>query len=331
MSRNVRFHATGDAGVLRLDEVDVPAPVKGEVRIRARALGLNRAEVMFRTGQYVVDPVFPSAIGYEASGIVDAVGPDVDHVSAGDAVSVVPAFAMTDYGVHGELVLAPAHAVVRHPDSLSWEEAAAVWMQYITAYGGLIDIAGLGAGDTVLLPAASSSVGLASIQVARMVGATPVALTRTSAKREQLLEVGAAAVIAAQEEDVVARVLDLTNGRGARVAFDPVGGPGVAQLAAAAAPGGIIVNYGALDPRDMALPVMDVLGKHLTLRGYELFEITKDDARRRAAIDFVLDGLSRELLRPVIDRTFTLDEIAAAHRYLEASAQVGKIVVTIPE
>jgi NADPH:quinone reductase-like Zn-dependent oxidoreductase len=331
MSRNVRFHATGDADVLYLDHVDVPAPGRDEVRIRTRALGLNRAEVMFRRGEYVVDPVFPSSIGYEASGIVESVGPGVEHVSVGDAVSVVPAFAMTDYGVHGELVLAPAAAVVKHPTSLSWEEAAAVWMQYITAYGGLIDIAQLRAGDTVLLPAASSSVGLASIQVARMVGATPIALSRTSAKRDQLLEAGASEVIATQEEDIVARVRELTNGHGARVVFDPVGGPGVAQLAAATAPHGIIVNYGALDPRDMALPVMDVLGKHLTLRGYELFEVTQDDERRSAAVDFVLDGLSRGLLHPVIDRTFVLDEIADAHRYLEAGSQVGKIVVTIPE
>ena len=331
MSRQVRFHQTGPPEVLRLDQVEVPYPAKGEVRIRTRALGLNRAEALFRAGRYAFDPVLPSGIGYEAAGEVDAVGPDVAHLAVGDAVSVVPAFAMTDYGVHGELVLAPAHAVVKHPATLSWEQAAAAWMQYVTAYGGLIELARLREGDAVLLPAASSSVGLGAIQVARMVGAVPVALTRTSSKRDRLLEAGAAEVIATREDDVVARVRELTRGEGARVAFDAVGGPGVADLAACASPGGIIVNYGGLDPRDISLASSDVVGKHLTLAGYNIFETTLDAARRRAAVDFILGGLARGQLSPAIDRTFTLDQIVDAHRRLESGDQVGKIVVTVAQ
>ena len=331
MSRQVRFHETGTPEVLRLDQVEVPYPAKGEVRIRTRALGLNRADALFRAGRYAYDPVLPSGIGYEAAGEVDAVGPDVAHLAVGDAVSVVPAFAMTDYGVHGELVLAPAHAVVKHPATLSWEQAAAAWMQYVTAYGGLIELARLREGDTVLLPAASSSVGLGAIQVARMVGAVPVALTRTSAKRDRLLKAGAAEVIATQEDDVIARVRELTGGEGARVAFDAVGGPGIADLASSAAPGGIIVNYGGLDPRDISLQSSDVVGKHLTLVGYNIFETTQDAAHRRAAVDFILDGLARGLLNPAIDRTFTLDQIVDAHRHLESGDQVGKIVITVAQ
>ncbi|OIV37026.1 alcohol dehydrogenase [Mangrovactinospora gilvigrisea] len=331
MSRTVRFDRTGGPEVLRVEDVEIPAPAEGEVRIRTRALGLNRAEAMFRSGTYVIDPVLPSGIGYEASGTVEAVGGGVGHLAVGDAVSVVPAFPMTEYALHGELVLAPADAVVKHPaDLLDWQQAAALWMPYITAYGGLVEAAGLRAGDTVLLPAASSSVGLAAIQTARMLGAQPVALTRTGAKRDRLLAAGAAEVIATAEEDMVARVHALTGGAGARVAFDPVGGPATARLAEAAAAGGIIVAYGAMDGSSITLPVMDVLGKRLTLRGFELFETTRDVARRKAAVDFVLDGLSRRLLQPVIDRTFPLQEIAEAHRYLEAGTQVGKVVVTVP-
>ncbi|MFI0821931.1 zinc-dependent alcohol dehydrogenase family protein [Streptomyces sp. NPDC021098] len=330
MPRNVRFHQVGGPEVLSLDEVTVPPPGKGEVRIRTKALGLNRAEAMFRTGEYVVDPVLPSGVGYEASGEIEAVGAGVDGLAVGDAVSVVPAFAMTDYAVHGELVIAPAHAVVKHPASLSWEEAAAVWMQFITAYGGLIDLAQLKAGETVLIQAASSSVGQAAIQIARMVGARPVALTRTSAKRRPLLDAGADEVIATAEEDVVARVRELTEGHGARVIFDPVAGPTLTDLTAAAAPHAIIIIYGALSPETTPLSVMDVLGKHLTIRGYELFEITLDDKRRQAAIDFVLDGLSRKALQPMIDTTFPIDDIVDAHLYLEAGSQVGKVVVTVP-
>ncbi|MEU5644229.1 alcohol dehydrogenase catalytic domain-containing protein [Streptomyces milbemycinicus] len=170
MNRAVRFHQTGGPEVLRLEEVPDPVPGRGEVLIRTSALGLNRAESMFRLGQYGIDPVFPSGLGYEAAGVIEAVGDGVTGFRVGQAVSVVPSFTMPDYPMHGELVLAPVHPVVVHPEQLSFEEAAAVWMKFITAYGGLIDIAGARAGDTVLIPAASSSVGLAPIQVAHRAG-----------------------------------------------------------------------------------------------------------------------------------------------------------------
>ncbi|WP_059010716.1 zinc-dependent alcohol dehydrogenase family protein [Streptomyces specialis] len=329
MNRVVRFHRTGGPEVLSLEDVPVPAPAPDEVLLRTRALGLNRAESMFRRGQYGIDPVFPSGIGYEAAGEVEAVGDNVTGLAPGDAVSVVPAFPMTEYPVHGEHVLVPARAVVAHPEHLSFEEAASVWMMYITAYGGLIDFARLKEGETVLIPAASSSVGLAAIQIARMVGARAVALTRTGAKRRQLLEAGADAVIATAEEDVVARVRELTGGKGAELVFDPVGGPALADLVTAAAPGATIVLYGLLDPAPTPLDTGAVLFKGLTLRGFTLFEITTDDTRLRKAVDFVREGLVAGHLTPVIDRAFPFDAIADAHRHLEAGGQVGKIVVTV--
>lgn len=327
MPRIVRFHETGGPEVLRLDEVDVPHPGPDEVVIEARALGLNRAEEMFRRGQYVQDPVLPAKIGYEAAGTVQVVGGNVTHVRTGDAVSVIPAFGMNDYGMHGEVVLAPAHAVVKHPQHLSWDEAAAAWMMFITAYGGLIDLAGVGQGDTVLIPAASSSVGLAAIQICSMVGATPVALSRTSSKRQALLGHGAAAVIATQDQDVPAEVRRLTGGAGARVAFDPVGGPGFAELTAALAKEGTVLVYGALASGTTPLPVMDVLGKHLTIRGYELFELTTDPARRARAAEFVHRGLDSGALKPLVSTTFALDDIVAAHEYMASNQQFGKIIV----
>lgn len=329
MPRIVRFHETGGPEVLGLDEVEVPQPGADEVVIEARALGLNRAEEMFRKGQYVQEPVLPAKIGYEVAGTVRDVGENVTHLRNGDAVSVVPAFGMTDYGMHGEVVLAPAHAVVKHPEHLSWDEAAAAWMMFITAYGGLIDLAGVGEGDTVLIPAASTSVGLAAIQICTMVGATPVALSRTSSKRQALLDHGAAAVIATQEQDVSAEVHRLTGGTGARVAFDPVGGPAFAELTASLAEQGIILVYGALESENTPLPVMDVLGKHLTIRGYELFELTTDPVRRAQATEFVLDGLKKGDLKPVISATFALDDIVAAHEYMASNQQLGKIIVQV--
>lgn len=331
MSRVVRFERTGGPEVLRLAEVPDPVPGPGEVLIRTRALGLNRAESMFRLGQYGIDPIFPAGLGYEAAGQIAALGPGVTGLTVGAAVSVVPSFTMTDYPVHGELVLAPVHAVVAHPEELSFEQAASVWMMFVTAYGGLVDLAGIRSGDTVLIPAASSSVGLAAIQIARQAGARAVALTRTGAKRAQLLAAGADAVIATAEEDLVARVMELTGGQGARVIFDPVGGPALADLVAAAAHEAVIVVYGLLNREPALLDVGAVLFKHLTIRGFELFEITTDEQRRQEAVEFVRTGLSTGELTPVIDRTFPLENIADAHRYLEAGGQVGKIIVTVPQ
>ena len=183
MARVVRFHKTGGPEVLQIEEVEVPPPGKGEVQISIKALGLNRAESMFRSGQYLEDPKLPARLGYEAAGTVAAIGPGVQGFKVGDAVSTIPSFSLNDYGLYGDLANAPVHAVTHHPASLSWVEAAAVWMQYLTAYGALIDIAKLTKGDTILIPAASSSVGLAAIQIANKVGAVPVALTRGQSKR----------------------------------------------------------------------------------------------------------------------------------------------------
>src|SRR5262249_12265096 len=146
----------------------------------------------------------PARLGYEAAGTVAALGEGVQGLKVGDAVSTIPAFSLNRYGVYGDTATIPASAVARHPAALSWAEAAAIWMQYGTAYGALTDIAGLKAGDTLLIPAASSSVGIAAIQIARLVGATPVALTRRSGKRQSLLDAGAAHVIATEEQDLVA-------------------------------------------------------------------------------------------------------------------------------
>jgi NADPH:quinone reductase-like Zn-dependent oxidoreductase len=329
MARIVRFHRIGGPEVLQIDTVDVPPPVAGEVRIAVKALGLNRAESMYRSGQYLEQPTFPSKLGYEAAGIVESAGAGVAGLKAGDAVSTIPSFAQSQYGVYGDVAIVPATAVVKHPPSLSWSEAAAVWMQYLTAYGALIDVAKLAQGDTVLIPAASSSVGIASMQIARMVGATPIALTRQNDKREALTRLGAAHVIATEKQDLVAEVIKLTNGQGARVVFDPVGGPTVAKLTAAMARLGILFQYGALSTEPTPLPLMDVLGKSLTIRGYILFEVTSDPARLERGKQFVIDGLAAGKLKPVIAKSFPLAEIVAAHRYLESNQQIGKIVVTV--
>jgi NADPH:quinone reductase-like Zn-dependent oxidoreductase len=329
MAKVVRFHEIGGPEVLKIEEVEVPPPGKGEVQIRVHALGLNRAEVMFRTGQYVYDPKFPAKNGYEAAGTVAAIGEAVKGFKIGDAVSVVPGFDLNDYGFYGELANAPASLVAHHASSLSWVEAAAIWMQYMTAYGALIDIAGLKAGDTVVIPAASSSVGLAAIQITNKVSATPIALSRGQSKRQALLDAGAAHVIATDEQDLVNEILKITDGKGARIVFDPVGGPTIAKLTKAMANFGTLFIYGALSNEPTPLPLFDLIIKDLTIRGYKLMEVTTNPARLESGKKFINEGLAEGSLKPIIAKTFPLEQIVEAHRYLESNQQIGKIVVTV--
>lgn len=329
MTRVIEFASTGGPEVLEFKDVDVPQPGPGELRIRVRALGLNRAESMWRSGEYIEEVRLPARLGYEAAGIVEAIGPDVTAFAIGDAVNTVPAFSQNEYGMYGESVLAPVSAVVTHPPGLSFEEAASIWMMFITVYGAFIEAAKLQRDDVVLIPAASSSVGLAAIQLANMVGAIPIALTRTTAKCQQLLDAGAAHVIVTDEQDLVAEVMRLTDGVGARVVFDPVGGPGLAKLLKAMKTGGILLAYGALSEEPAQFSYLDMLIKLPTLVGYTIWNTSGDPARQRAAVEYISAGLAAGLLKPMIDRIFPFDEIVDAHRYLEANNQFGKIVVSV--
>lgn len=329
MIRAVRIHETGDADVMSIEEVAVGEPGPGEVRIRVEAIGLNRAEVMFRCGQYLEAPKLPAGMGYEGAGTIEAVGPDVHAFAVGDAVAVAPAFSMNAYSMYAESTIVPVHALTPRPKGLDAVQSAAIWMAYLTAYGALIEFGGLMAGEAVLIPAASSSVGLAAIQIANHVGATPIAMSRTNAKVEQLKRAGAAHVIVSESQDIASEVMRLTDNAGVRLVFDPVGGAIVNDLAEAMAPGGTLFLYGALAGEPTPFPLFAALGKGLSLRGYTVFEIFGDAQAFARGRTFVFDGIESGDLSPIVDQVFDFDDIVAAHRHMESNRQFGKIVVRV--
>jgi NADPH:quinone reductase len=329
MARIVRFYEKGGPEVLKIEDVDVAPPGPDEVAVAIKAIGINRAESMFRSGPYVEDPVFPARLGYEGAGVVTAVGSGVTDFAVGDSVSVIPPMSITRWGSYGEAATFPAAQVVKHPSSLSWIEAAAIWMQYVTAYGALVEIAHLSPKDFVLITAASSSVGLAAIQVANVIGATPIAVTRTAVKKAALERAGARHVIVSQEEDLAARVMDITRGVGTRVAFDPVAGSALERIASAMAQDGVIIEYGALSNEATPLPLFPFFIKNLTLHAYQYKEVIRYPERMTRAKAFIVDGLAAGTLQPVIDKVFPFEQIVQAHRYLESNQQFGKIVVTV--
>jgi len=329
MPKIVRFYETGGPKVLKIEELPLVEPGEGEVRLAVEAIGLNRAEVMFRQGQYLENPELPSRLGYEAAGIVDAVGPGVSGIQIGDRVSTIPSFSMGTYGVYGESAVVPAHAVAHYPDSLSPVEGAAIWMQYLTAFGALIEFGQLQKDASVLITAGSSSVALAAIQITKSAGAFAIAVTRGAVKKSFIMGAGADHVIVTEEEDLVESVMAITSGKGVSLVFDPIAGPLLGKLADAAAPGASIFEYGALSTSPTIFPLFSALAKGLTVRGYTMFEIVRDPERLARGKRFIYNGIESGALKPIIDRTFPLESIVDAHQYMESNQQKGKIVVTV--
>jgi NADPH:quinone reductase-like Zn-dependent oxidoreductase len=325
----IRFHRTGGPEVLQFDELPLPEPANGEVRLRVKAIGLNRAESMFRSGQYLDTPILPSTNGYEASGVVEAIGSGVDASWIGKNVSTVPSFKLNDYGVYGEVAIVPVSAIAEYPAKLSYQEGASIWMQYFTAYGAIIYFGHLIRGEFVLITAAASSVGLAAIQIVKAAGAISIATTRTAEKASMLLALGADHVIVTEKEDLPSSVNKITAHQGARIVFDPIGGGGLEQLAAATASQGTIFEYGALATEPTPYPLFTALRKRLIIQGYVLRDLLADPVHFPIANKYVFDHLDTGTFKPRIDRIFPFAEMVEAHRYLETNSQVGKIVVTV--
>src|SRR5215470_3170156 len=342
MAKIARFHKLGGPEVLKIEDVSLREPSKGEVTLSVQAIGLNRAESMFMHGYYLEQPQFPATLGYEASGIVTAIGANVDPSWLNKRVSTIPAFSMNQYGVLGNEVIVPAHALAEYPSNLTRVEATSIWMQYLTAYGALVEYGQVKKGEFVLITAASSSVGLAAIQIVKAEGAISIATTRTGAKRGELLALGADHVIVTDEEDLVARVKDITSGAGARIIFDPIARPLLARLAEAAATGATIFEYGWLSEAQTPFPLTPALQKALNIRGYWLAEITAPELlnghaaggltnpeRLARAKNYVYNRVKTGQLKPKIAKTFRFEDVVEAYQYMESNEQMGKIVVTV--
>ena len=323
------FEGLGDPSIMTI--VDVPArdPGPGEVQLRVTSAGLNRADANYRRGRYLVKSPGKSRSGFEGAGIVTAVGANVTTVRVGDRVGVLPSsFDVVSEGACAESMTVAADAVVPTPANVADRDAGSIWMQCLTAWGALVEIAEMRAGDWVVVPAASSSVGIASIQLCRAVGAKVIATTTSQEKVEALRRFAPDAIIDTRSEPYVDRVLALTSGRGARVIFDPIYGPIVNDHIKAACREAIVFVYGALDATPLTLALGGMLRKQIRLQGYTLGPLLGDPARRARAIRAITELLESGAFAPVVDSYFPLERIQDAHRHLESNRQIGKIVVT---
>jgi NADPH:quinone reductase-like Zn-dependent oxidoreductase len=327
MPRAVVFDKFGGPDVLHIVEEPAVQPAAGEVRVRIEAFAVNPLDQMMRSGTSPATVPLPHArLGIEGTGVVDARGPQIAGLEIGDPVILAAIPDANARGSYAEYTTVPASRVIARPAGLGITEAAAIWVAYSTAYGALVEKARMRPGDHVLITAASGGVGRAAMQIANQIGAVPIAITRHTAKKDDLFAAGAAEVIATDHTDLAEAVRHHTDGTGADIILDVVMGPGQQELLKGARPGGTLVAAGYLDPRPTPFPA----STSLAFFRYRSFEHTLDPVVVKRMAAFLNAGVRLGALRPAISKVFALDDVVEAHRHFENGLDAGKkIVVTV--
>jgi NADPH:quinone reductase-like Zn-dependent oxidoreductase len=339
-TRIYRFHQYGNPDVLQLETLPLAEPGAGEVRVRVQAMSLNRADLLWMANNYVETPTLPSRVGYEIAGTVEAVGAGVTEFKVGDRVSSIPAFSISDYANFGETAILPMRGLMKTPENFTPAQGASFAFAYFTGYFALLELAHLQPYQAVLITAGTSTTGLAAIAIAKKMGAKVIATTRTSKKRDALLNAGADDAIATEEEDLAVRVIDITSGQGADVVYDAVAGRLSEKLVQATKIRGHWIVYGLLDTEDLGLfPWLPMAIRSVQFHGfYKVFDFTgnrhlgllgNEEALARAK-QFIAGGLSDGSLPVMIDREFQgIESLPEAMRMMASNQAAGKIVVTV--
>ena len=329
MPKSLRIHRFFGIDGIRLDEVEMPEPQGSEVRIKVDAFALNYGDFGLMEDDYVFSLELPSGFGDEATGIIDALGPQASKFEIGERVSTVT-FRNEGYGVNAEYTLFPEDYLARYPANLSVAEGTSIWVQYLTAYYALYVVADIRPEDYVLITAASSSAGIGGTQLARLAGARVIGTSRTSANRAFILETGADHVIATQEENVAERVLTITDGTGVRIVYDPVGGPLMAAYADAFGQDAIVFLYGDMSGEPTHVPISEAIRRNAVIRPHSVYNFVNRKELRESGVAFVYKALEDGGIKPYIDRTFPLERFREAFAYqLAAKNRRGKIIVEL--
>ncbi|MFV0559021.1 MAG: zinc-dependent alcohol dehydrogenase family protein [Enterococcus sp.] len=332
MTKILRLNRFGGIENLTLDDVDLKNLDKDEALINVKATGITGDNLSFIKGRVLPgeegsDSIFPATLGYEATGIVEAVGMNVDNQWVGKRVAPVGPYDFLSYGSIGEKAIVPANRLIEIPEKLSFEEAAGLWVPYLTAapiqlYGNL-EI-----GDYAVITAGTSTVGNAAIQYVTASGATPIATTRSRKKAEILqTNTGIKDVIITSEENYLSRINEITQGKGSKLVFDSIGGTFIDDLASGMTNGGTIIEYGVLGGLEAPLPVSQILSKGLSIRGFAVNEIVENEELFSKATDYVLSQIENGVFKPKIAATFSLEDYQAAFEQLIKNDKLGRIIL----
>lgn len=329
----------GPPDVFDIREVPDLVPADGEVRVRVRAAGVNYADILARMGLYPDAPPPPVVVGYEVAGEVDAAGPGVTGMSSGDRV-----LGLTRFGGYADAVVMPAAHAFRIPPDLSDAEAAAVPVCYLTAALALYRMAALNPGETVLIHNAGGGVGIAALQLARLRRATIIG-TASPFKHAALRSFGVEHTIDSRHADVGDEVRRITRGRGVDVILDPIGGASFMNSYRLLAPLGRLIIFGLSsmvggEQRSLwralrtwwATPrfnPLSMIHRNRGVFGLHIGHLWEERRQLAPLMAMLLDEIAAERLRPVVSRTFPLERVADAHRFIQSRQNIGKVVLTM--
>jgi NADPH:quinone reductase-like Zn-dependent oxidoreductase len=327
----------GGPEVLQIREAPDPEVESGAVRIRVEAAGVNFADVLARIGLYPDAPQPPYVLGYEVAGVVDAVGPGAEGFRPGDRV-----LAITRFGGYSSVVVAPPVQVVPLPTSLTAVKAAAIPVNYMTAWLMLVRFGNLQPGEQVLVHSVAGGVGQAAVQICRSRGATVIG-TASAAKHERLREAGVAHCIDYRRQDVLAEVRRLTGGRGVDIVLDALGGRSFRDSYRCLAPLGRLMVFGmssfATGTKRRLLSVvkgllatprfhpLSLINRNRGVFGLNIGHLWKESALLRGMLDEIVGLAAAGTFDPVVDRAFPLEEAGDAHLYLQERRNFGKVVL----
>lgn len=327
----LRFHKIGEPlQELQIDEIPMMQPRRDEVLFKVSAFALNQADLLFVRGQHYTVPVFPSRIGSEATGIVVDIGEDVKEFKVGDRVTTIP-FYTQKYGVQGEYATVPQSYLTLVPEHFSNEEATSYWMQYLTAYYALFKLGNVQKNDWVFIPATSGSAGQGALQLAKDRGLKVIGSTRTSKKKQFLLDLGVDEVIVTDEENTLLRLKDIAGDQGIKFVFDPIGGSFTQMYMSALSRKGTAVIYGLLSGEQTIFPILDLVQSDTKLLAYSMFNYVNDPVLLKEGVKYIQDRIEAKSskLKPRIDKVFSFSNALDAYKYMLSNEQRGKIVVTL--
>lgn len=339
--RSLILKTPKDPSSLSLKEQNLPSPAANQVRVKMTSMGLNRGDLLYCQGRYFFQSPENSRLGFEGAGIVDALGLDIDSnkIKVGDKVALLPmSFDISQQGCFSEYGVYETDSLIPSPNNVPDSLTGSFWMAFLTAWGGMIDCGNLKPGETVVITAASSSVGLAAIQLAKMTGAKVIAVCSKEDKVEALYQNGADKVICIPSNlesealtnaiaHYVETVKEETRQKGSDLVFDAVAGPLSHGLVKASSQGGRIIIQGMLDRRPMDIHAGVLMKRRLTLRGYTLDETLENQNKKDQAIRMITQGIEAGQLKPVIASKYSLKDFSLAFDEIKQNKHIGKIIL----
>ena len=312
----IRIHEYGGLDKLQVDEIEKPQPTADEVLIKTVAAGINYADTMLRAGNYLMKPPLPFTLGFEVAGTIEAVGANVKNLQVGQRV-----LATVRGGGYAEYAVAPQFGLVPIPENLNFGAATALLVQGLTALGLLED---LRPNSTILVHAAAGGVGQLLVQLAKFKGAKVIGTASSSEKLEKVVALGADKGVNYTESDWTKQVNDATDGNGADLIIEMVGGEiGKRNFECLAVKGTMIV-YGAASGEDFQINALPLLGKMQTVKGYNLnLETTQNMAKYTQEL---MQHVAANRLKVEVTE-FPLDQARAAHQAIEGRKTTGKVVL----